>query len=118
MSILYADVNKEFKRAFKDILKKIRPNCTIEEVADGVNLVNKAKEKRYDLILAGLRIPFFNGLEASKLIRNFDKKTPIYILSMENQEQLKRYLENSGATGYINREFAEERMTEIMGHFN
>jgi CheY-like chemotaxis protein len=53
----------------------------IDESSNGIDAVEKAKEKFFDLILMDLRMPGLGGFEAIMEIRKFSPKTKIIIVS-------------------------------------
>jgi|GEM_PF-6619118 len=55
--------------------------CLTESAENGSEAVGKARTGTYDFILMDVRMPGMDGLEAARIIRGFDKKTPIIALS-------------------------------------
>lgn len=79
----------------------------VDEVENGLELVEKVKLEEYDLIFTDNRMPIINGLDAIIKIREFDKKTPIYLLSAEPNKEKAKYVETRalkcGANGFFNK---------------
>jgi two-component system sensor histidine kinase EvgS len=51
--------------------------CNIFRAKNGKAALIMAKEENYDVILMDIQLPDINGLEVTKLIRQFDLTTPI-----------------------------------------
>lgn len=71
-----------------------------EKVEDGAALVQRVLSQKYDLVFTDFNMPFMDGLDAIKRIREEDRKVPIYIVTTDDIE---RQALDSGATGYINK---------------
>ena len=52
-------------------------NVKITHAQNGREAVKFAKENRFNFILMDINMPILNGLEATEIIRSFDKETPI-----------------------------------------
>jgi len=64
------------------IKKKLISNGFEVEIAENGKIGLELMEKnKYDLVLMDIHMPIMNGLEATKKIREFDKRTPIVALS-------------------------------------
>ncbi len=83
--IILAD-NDDIQRGTYSSAIEVRiPNSIeIDEAEDGDQLVKMVKENDYSLIVTDYQMPRMDGLEAIRQIREFDKKTPICILSEQN----------------------------------
>jgi signal transduction histidine kinase/CheY-like chemotaxis protein/PAS domain-containing protein len=56
-------------------------NCEIDEAENGKISVEMARKEHYDLILMDMQMPVMDGLTATRLIRDFDKRTPIIAMT-------------------------------------
>jgi len=64
--------------------------CSVE---NGLKLVKAVKLEKYDLILTDNKMPILDGLDAIIKIREFNKQTPIYLLSFEPIKKIAKLLE-------------------------
>ena len=55
----------------------LRNVAVTENAVNGKKAVERVKEMDYDMVLMDIKMPVMNGLEATKLIRQFDKNIPI-----------------------------------------
>ena len=106
IKILVVEDNKINQMITKKILNKMKLNCEI--VDNGESAVNKAKETTYDVILMDIHMPGISGLEATKLIRGFDKNITIFALTAVTLEDKMHEFEEAGFTDIISKPFKQE----------
>ncbi len=101
------------------IIKKLLAsyNCKIQIAKNGLEGVKLAKEEKYDAILMDIRMPFLNGLEATKEIRKFDKKTPIIALSANafSQDVVKSL--SAGMNAHLSKPIIKEELYSVLSSF-
>ncbi|MDY8134247.1 response regulator [Aquimarina sp. 2201CG5-10] len=77
--VLVVEDNKINQLITRKILEKNKMIC---DVADNGDIaVNKSKNESFDLILMDIHMPGISGIEATKLIREFDTEIPIIALT-------------------------------------
>jgi two-component system chemotaxis response regulator CheY len=77
--------------------------ATIDEARNGAIALARMRERRYDLVLSDVRMPYMDGLELVRQVRGElrDAKTPIFLIStLGAEEDVQRGLD-AGATAYI-----------------
>ena len=74
---------------------------TCDTAENGFIALQKAKEKRYDVILMDMRMPVMDGLEATRKIREFDTDIPIICMSANVYKEDKIAAEESGMNDFI-----------------
>lgn len=77
ITILVVEDNDSNFILLKAILKKYH----VERASNGLDAVNMTKENHYSVIFMDMKMPIMGGLEATRLIREFDKETPIVALT-------------------------------------
>ena len=85
-------------------------------VTNGEEAWVQAQEDVFDLVLTDLRMPVMDGIELVKRLRSLPQytKTPIFILSANNEQSLVDAGLQAGATGWLNKPFPVERLLEVV----
>jgi DNA-binding response OmpR family regulator len=81
-------------------------NFTAEAAYDGIEGVNKATSKSYDIILLDLLLPRLDGIGVLKELRSRKINTPVIALTAIHDKKTKVNLLNAGADDYIEKPFA------------
>ncbi len=79
IKILVVEDNKINQMITKKILNKMNLNCDM--VDNGEDAVEKVKTENYDVVLMDIHMPGISGIEATKMIRIFDKELTIFALN-------------------------------------
>ncbi|NOQ25992.1 MAG: response regulator [Bacteroidales bacterium] len=106
MNILIVDDNKQFREAFKFILKENLADKyeKLYEASNGVECINIVKKYAIDIIFMDKEMPVMNGVEATKKIVDNYRYIKIIALSFHSElEDIKGMLE-AGARNYIVKE--------------
>jgi CheY-like chemotaxis protein len=76
---------------------------SIDTAADGCEALQKAKAKRYDLILMDIQMPQMDGLEATRAIRAVpgQERTPIVAMSANAFLEDRRACESAGMNDFV-----------------
>ncbi|MEO1435340.1 MAG: response regulator, partial [Bacteroidota bacterium] len=96
--------------ATKKMIQKWAEFSTIEIAENGQIGVDKAKNKKYDLILMDLQMPVMGGLEAAEKIREFDDGTPILALSANTNKQEADNSKASGMDDYLAKPYKPDEL--------
>lgn len=104
--IIIADDHAVVRHGLRQILQDAPEIKVIDEASDGKELLDRARGKRYDLVLLDLSMPVIDGLEALKALKKENPKLPVLILSMHPEEQYAIRALKLGASGYITKENA------------
>jgi DNA-binding NarL/FixJ family response regulator len=84
------------------------------EAGNGKEAMAKAKALKPDLVLLDLSLPDQSGVEVARQIRTFLPDTRIIIVSMHAKVELITKAFQAGATGYVIKESATEKLVEAL----
>ncbi|MEW7291872.1 tetratricopeptide repeat-containing hybrid sensor histidine kinase/response regulator [Aquimarina sp. 2304DJ70-9] len=110
--ILVAEDNKINQIVTKNLLDLIGYDCTIVE--NGFNALQMVKKENFDLILMDLNMPYLNGLEATKRIREFDTATPIIALTAAELSEVQEECMAIGMNDIINKPLNKNDLRNII----
>lgn len=106
VKILIVEDNKINQMITKKILNKMNLYCDI--VDNGEAAVEQVKEINYDVVLMDIHMPGISGLEATKIIRTFDKDLTIFALTAVTLEDKMHEFGDAGFDDIISKPFKQE----------
>lgn len=106
VKVLVVEDNKINQMITKKILTKMDLNC--EVVDNGEAAVDMVKTNKYDIVLMDIHMPGISGIEATKIIRTFDKELTIFALTAVTIEDKMHEFEEAGFTDIIPKPFKQE----------
>jgi len=80
-------------------------NCEVDTAFDGLVGLSKGLSNQYDLIILDLLLPFKDGFDVCKTLRDKQVNTPILLLSARTEELDKILGLESGADDYMTKPF-------------
>lgn len=113
-SVLIIEDDETMRAALKRILES--ENLDVRTAADGTQLGEAIGDKPIDLILLDVGLPWINGLELAKLLREHEslKDIPLVFISGKATEfDIKRGFE-AGADDYITKPFEIEKVKKTI----
>ncbi len=90
----------------KKILTKMNLKCDI--IDNGEDAVEMIKANDYNIILMDIHMPGISGIEATKIVRSFDKELTIFALTAVTIEDKMHEFEEAGFTDIIPKPFKQE----------
>ncbi|MDT0558317.1 ATP-binding protein [Ichthyenterobacterium sp. W332] len=106
IKILVVEDNKINQMITKKILNKMDLYCDV--VDNGESAVENVKETNYDVVLMDIHMPGISGLEATKIIRTFDKELTIFALTAVTLEDKMHEFDEAGFDDIISKPFKQE----------
>ena len=106
IKILVVEDNKINQMITKKILNKMKLNCDV--VDNGEAAVDNVKTNKYDVVLMDIHMPGISGIEATKIIRTFDKNLTIFALTAVTIEDKMQEFDEAGFTDIISKPFKQE----------
>ena len=101
LHILIADDHAIMRQAVIQILKDDWPDAFCGEAGDGSELVEKAGDAPWDIIISDISMPVLSGLEALVLLKNTFPRIPVLMTSIHGDNSYALKALRSGAAGFI-----------------
>lgn len=105
VQVLVADDHGVIRNGLKKILDDTPDLEFAGEACDGKSLLEKVRERDWDMLILDLSMPGRNGLELIKLVREVRPQLPMLIFTMHQEEQYAVRALRAGASGYLTKEF-------------
>lgn len=106
IKILVVEDNKINQMITKKILNKMNLECDV--VDNGEDAVEHVKENKYGVVLMDIHMPGISGLEATKIIRTFNKELTIFALTAVTLEDKMHEFDEAGFNDIISKPFKQE----------
>ena len=122
LSILLVEDNILNQRITTFSLKKF--NHEVDIANNGLEAVNKYREKDYDVILMDIMMPVMDGLEATFQIRKYEKEneakahTPVIAITANTLDNDRDKCLATGMDEYMAKPFDMNRLNEIFKELN
>ncbi len=115
-SILVAEDNAINQTMILRVLRKLGySNITLAE--NGLQAVQKSRERQYDIILMDIQMPKMDGIEATQIIRKENKTVPIVAMTANAlQGDAERYL-YVGMNDYISKPIDFKLLSSILNRW-
>lgn len=114
MKVLIADDHAIVRKGLKQIIHEEYPQAFIDEASNAEELIHKTMLDNWDVIITDLSMPGRSGLDALRQIRESYPKLPVLVLSMHPEDQYAIRVLKAGASGYINKDSAQEELIVAM----
>ena len=114
IKIIIADDHPLFRRGLKHALEETSDIEVIGEASNGDNLLSMIKSDNLDMVLLDISMPGKSGLDLLKQLKSEHSKLPILILSVYPEEQYAVRFIKAGASGYLTKESAAEKLAEAI----
>lgn len=112
--VLLADDHPLLREGVKACLATAPGIEIVGEVADGTEVVSRARELVPDVVLMDLNMPQLNGLEATERLRRELPQVRILVFTIHHEPQYVAQLLRAGAHGYVTKDAPpDELMTAL-----
>lgn len=102
--VLLADDHAIIRDGLKQILADTDDLEVVGEAANGVEVMQRIREGRWDILVLDISMPGRGGIELIRMIRDERPELPILVLSMHHEEQYAVRALKVGAQGYMTKE--------------
>jgi two-component system chemotaxis response regulator CheY len=88
----------------------------VVDAVDGMDGLDKAKAKTFNLILTDQNMPRMDGITLIKSLRGMPqyKTVPILMLTTESSDAMKQQGRAAGATGWLVKPFDPQKLIEVV----
>jgi len=114
IKITIADDHPLFRRGLKHALEETNDIEVIGESSNGDELLSLIKDCKPGIILLDIAMPGKSGLDLLKQLKSEYPKLPILVLSVYPEEQYAVRFIKAGASGYLTKESASEKLVEAI----
>lgn len=101
IKVLIVDDHRIFIEGMSSLLREFSEIEVVGDAENGVEAVERAIEKKPDVILMDMQMPVKNGFEATVEIRRVLPETKVIALTMANESMYIRKMLEAGAHGYV-----------------
>jgi DNA-binding NarL/FixJ family response regulator len=111
---LIVDDHPLFREGVKTLIERTPHFTVVGEAGNGEEALALAKALKPDVVLLDLSLPDQSGVEVTRQIRTFLPDTRIIIVSMHSRVEFITKAFQAGATGYVVKESATEKLIECL----
>ena len=108
--ILIADDHYILRKGLKHILTDEYGSVEFGEAENGLEALEKVKEKNWDIFILDINMSLMSGLEVLKKLKEEGIKVPVLVLSMHPEDQVAIHVLKLGAFGYLTKEAADAEL--------
>lgn len=114
MRLLIADDHPIFRAGLKEILLSSFDKLHLVECKNGAEAIEAIRSEKPSIAILDINMPELNGLEVAKLVMKEKLATRIIILTMYRDTEMIKKAMNSGAYGYILKDFAANEIIDCI----
>lgn len=114
-TVLLADDETTFLRAFRHRLQRIKPEYRIVgEASDGKQALNLLRQLRPDIVITDVKMPMMNGLELTERIKEEYPDTLVVILSAYSEFEFAKKALQLQADDYVLKPLASQALEDLL----
>lgn len=102
------------REGLKQILAEAGDIQALGEAADGHQVVERARDGSFDVVLLDISMPRATGLEVLKEIKRDNPQLPVLILTIYPESQYAIRALKAGASGYLMKESSPEELVKAV----
>lgn len=103
-----------FRKGLISLLKENAGLKVILEAGDGLELLDKLKDRQPDVLLLDIQMPGMGGIDATHAVRKKYGKIKILPLTMHNEDEFVIHLMEKGASGYLLKDYSIETIVDAI----
>ena len=110
IKILIADDHPIVRKGLKEILSEHPDMKVLGEAQNSHEVLNFVRKEHWDVVVLDITMPGRDGLDVLKELKKARPKLPVLILSIHPEEQYGVRALKAGASGYLTKESAPDRL--------
>jgi len=114
-SVLIAEDTPELQLLERRLVEST--GASVEIAKDGNEVVTKALEAEYDLILMDMQMPGRDGIEATRMIRAMSCETPIVALTANVMQHHRDQFQEAGVEGFLSKPIQREKLHQTLQRY-
>lgn len=115
IKVVIAEDSDIVRKGIKQLLKKAQDIELIGEARNGLEALQIVGEVQPDVLLLDVEMPFLNGIAVTRILKTSGPaKTRILVLSAYNDKEYIREMLLNGASGYLLKDEAPERIVQAV----
>jgi signal transduction histidine kinase len=114
VSVLLVDDHLMVRQGLKALLDSFPDVSVIGEAGDGQEAIVLAGQLQPDLVLMDINMPWMDGIEATKRIKEQWPETPVIGLSVDNQPATMQAMKAAGAALFVSKDAAAEHLHDVI----
>ena len=114
INVIIADDHPIVRAGLKQIIKEDAFIAVAGEAGNGIELLEKVRQKTYDVVLLDLTMPGMDGIDVLKQLKLEQPHLPVIILTIHPESQYALRIVKAGASGYITKESASEELIKAI----
>jgi DNA-binding NarL/FixJ family response regulator len=111
-TVLIADDHADFRRVVRSFLSGMPGIDIVGEAVDGVDVVEKVEKLMPDIVLMDITMPFRNGLEATRIIKERWPGTKVVIVTIHDSPLYRDQADEAHANGFIPKESLKAHLAD------